>query len=170
MRVRFRGPRLTRLTTKKGAASTAPGFTQMFTYPPNSRAQNPFDRSASSSRRSSSALSRSASARARSSSALARSRSRSSRAVDSACAVSSKRPSRCPSSLWRSCSPAPPGACPGPSPVLLAALVGSWRPSPPASPWPRPSWRPGRRGRSRRRPPGLRRVPALVLALEVSGP
>ena len=57
MRVRFRGPRLTRLTTKKGAAFTAPGCPRMFPYPPNSRAQNPFDRSASSSRRSSSALS-----------------------------------------------------------------------------------------------------------------
>ena len=119
-----------------------------FCYPPNSRAQNPFDRSASSSARSSSARCLSASARWRSSSTRALSRSRSSRAVDSACAVSSKRPSRRPSSRWRSWT----------HPEHVRALLGgfsrrSWgRCGRPRPPLPRPSWRPCKRARSRRRP------------------
>lgn len=158
------------LTLKKGGPRlplrSLPGC---FLYPPNSRPQKPRERSASSSRRSSSTLSRSASARRRSSSTRARSRSKSPRAVLSACAVSSRRPSRRPSSLWRS-SCAPPGACPGP---LRRFSRGSWacggRSLPALS-------SPDRRGVPVRvdapgvGPSRLAGVPALVLALEVPGP
>src|SRR5215216_2613489 len=78
-------------------------------YPPKSLAQNPLERSASSSSLSFSAfssswlaLSRSPSARCLSSSALSRSRSIWSRSVDSATSVICKRPSKRPNSRSRS--------------------------------------------------------------------
>ncbi len=73
-------------------------------HPPKRRRQNPrasrSRRTSSSSRLISSARSLSASARRRSSSARALSRSRLSRKVLSACSVSSRRPSKRPSSRW----------------------------------------------------------------------